>query len=58
MAWSTSFPMRGVTTVVRPATTFDIVAVNKLGESCRGSPAISHGRILIRAEKHLYSIGK
>ena len=48
----------GVTTIVRPSATFDLVAVNKLGESCRGSPAVSHGRILIRAEKHLYSIGK
>jgi outer membrane protein assembly factor BamB len=48
---------RGVTTIVRPGPEFDVVAENPLGEECRASPAISQGRIYIRAEKHLYCIG-
>jgi len=46
----------GVTTVVRPAPDFQVVAINPLGESCYASPAISRGRIFIRAEQHLYCI--
>ncbi len=47
----------GVTTIIRPAEKFDVVAINRLGENCYASPAISHGQILIRADKHLYCIG-
>ncbi|MGA2034780.1 MAG: PQQ-binding-like beta-propeller repeat protein, partial [Thermoguttaceae bacterium] len=47
----------GVTTIVRPGEKFDRLAENKLGEKCCASPAVSHGRIFIRAEKHLYCIG-
>ena len=47
----------GVTTVIRPGPKFDVVAMNKLGERCSASPAISGGRIYIREEKHLYAIG-
>jgi len=47
----------GVTTIVRPGEEFKIVAENRLGENCYASPAISDGRIYIRAEKHLYCIG-
>ena len=32
-------------------------SINKLGEDCFGSPAISQGHIYLRAEQHLYSIG-
>ncbi len=46
----------GITTVVRPGPEFDVVAENPLGENCYASPAISEGRIYIRAEKHLYCI--
>jgi hypothetical protein len=48
---------RGVTTVVRPGPQFEPVAENPLGEDCHASPAVSHGRIYIRAERHLYCIG-
>ena len=48
----------GVTTIVRPGEEFDVVAENRLGENCYASPAISDGRIYLRAEKHLYCIGK
>jgi len=48
---------RGVTTIVRPGPTFEPLAENPLGEDCYASPAISQGRIYIRAERHLYCIG-
>ena len=47
----------GVTTIIRPGTEFEKAAENQLGEDCYASPAISRGRIYIRAEKHLYCIG-
>lgn len=48
---------RGVTTIVRPGPKFEPLAENALGEDCYASPAISHGRTYIRAERHLYCIG-
>jgi outer membrane protein assembly factor BamB len=48
----------GVTRVVRPGDELDIVSLNPLGEQCRGSPAISNGRIYLRGEEHLFAIGK
>ncbi len=48
----------GITTVVRPGKKLDIVVQNKLGERCFASPAISSGRIYLRAEKRLYCIGE
>ncbi len=46
----------GVTTVVRPGPKFDVVAVNRLGEDCRASPAVSHGCLFLRGERNLYCI--
>ena len=48
----------GVTTIVRPGEQFKVVAENELGESCYASPAISSGRIYLRAEKHLDCIAQ
>lgn len=48
----------GTMTIVRPGPNLDVVAENKLGEYCYSSPAISQGQIFLRAEKHLYCIGK
>ena len=48
----------GVTTVVRPGPQFEVVASNELGEECYASPAINGGQILIRAQQHLYCIGR
>ena len=43
----------------RPARSqVEVVAENPLGEHCYSSPAISHGCIFIRGEKHLYCFGK
>jgi len=47
----------GVTTVVKPADSFQEVAKNPLGEACYASPAISQGQIYLRGVKHLYAIG-
>ena len=47
----------GITKIIRPGPKFDVVAENPLGENCYGSPAISHGHIFIRSDKHLFSIG-
>ncbi len=46
----------GKTTIIRPGPEFEVVATNDLGENCYASPAISHGRIYVRAEKHLFCI--
>jgi len=48
---------RGVTTIIRPGEKLEKVAENELGEDCYASPAISQGRIYLRADKHLYCIG-
>ena len=48
----------GVTTIIRPGPTYDVVAVNELGESCFASMAIHQHQILQRGEKNLYCIGE
>jgi len=47
----------GTTTIVRPGPEFTVVQKNELGENCYASPAVSHGYIYQRGEKHLYAIG-
>ena len=49
---------RGVTRIVRPGPTFELVAENGLGEKCFASPALSQGQIFIRGFEHLYCIGE
>ena len=49
----------GTMTIVRPGGEEpDVVAVNKLGEFCFASPAISQHSLFIRGEKNIYCIGK
>ncbi len=48
---------KGVMNVVKPGPAFVRVAQNEIGEKCFASPAISQGQILLRAERHLFSIG-
>lgn len=48
----------GITKVVRPGKTLDVVHENPLGEFSYTSPAISGGRLYLRGEKHLFCIGK
>jgi outer membrane protein assembly factor BamB len=47
----------GVTKIVRPGPTLDVVRENQLGEACFASPAVSQGHIYIRAAGSLYSVG-
>ena len=47
---------KGVTTVVRPGSKFDVISKNELGERCSSSPAISAGTIYIRGHKNLFAI--
>lgn len=49
---------KGVTTVVRPGATFELVSRNELGERTFASPALSDGQIFIRGEKSLFCIGQ
>jgi outer membrane protein assembly factor BamB len=46
----------GTTLVVRAGTDFAILATNRLEEYTLASPAIAHGTLYVRTEKHLYAI--
>ena len=47
----------GVTKIIEPGKTLQVVAENPLGETTYASPAISQGHLYVRGEKHLYRIG-
>ncbi len=49
---------KGVMNVVSVGPKFERLAQNEIGEKCFASPAISHGQIFLRGEKHLFCIGK
>jgi len=48
---------QGVTTVVRPGETFEIVAQNEIGGPVSASPAISQQQFFLRTHSHLHCIG-
>jgi hypothetical protein len=48
---------KGVTHVVKPGPTFELIAKNEINEATFASPAISDGQIFIRGEKSLFCIG-
>ena len=48
----------GITSIVRPGKTFNVVGENDLKERVSASAAISQGQIFIRSHQHLYCIGK
>ena len=48
----------GTMKIVRPGKELDVVAENKLGESCYASPAVAGDQLFIRGEKHLYCISR
>ena len=48
----------GVTTIVKPGSSYEPVAKNELGEQVFASPAISNGQLFVRGDKHLFAIGK
>lgn len=44
--------------VVKADTTYELIARNEMGERIMASPALSDGILYVRAEKHLFAIGK
>jgi hypothetical protein len=48
----------GVTWVVKAGPKFELVGKNDLGEPCFASPAVAHGEVFLRTEKHLWCIGR
>lgn len=46
----------GVTKLVRPGESMEVVAENELGENVYSSPAIAGNELFIRGEKHLFCI--
>jgi outer membrane protein assembly factor BamB len=48
----------GTVTVVRAGPTFEVLAVNELGDPCLATPAISDGMIFVRTEHYLFGIGR
>ena len=48
---------RGTMNVVKVGPQLERIAQNDIGEKCFASPAISHGQIFIRGDKHLFCIG-
>jgi hypothetical protein len=43
--------------VVRAGSTFEVLARNRMGESCMATPAISGGVLIFRTRSHLVAIG-
>ncbi len=48
----------GITRVVRPGPTYDLVAQNSLGEKVFASPALSEGRLYLRGEHSLFCLSE
>ena len=48
----------GVTKIVKPGSTLEVIAENPLNENVYASPALANDRLFIRGEKHLFCIGK
>ena len=46
------------TFMLKAGPTHQIVRTNSIDEAVYSSPAIANGRIYIRADKHLFAIGK
>ena len=47
----------GITKVVRPGESFQLVAQNEIGETCSSSFAVSQGQLFLRGQTHLFCIG-
>jgi len=48
----------GIVSVVKPGSTFDVVAQSEMGEPVKASPAVYRNHLFIRGENHLFCIGK
>ena len=49
---------QGNTTVFAAGPKYELVSLNRLGERCNASIAISQGNLFIRTHKHLWCVGK
>ncbi len=49
--------MDGEAVVIRAAETYELLAINPLGETSHATPAIADGRMYLRTYSHLFSIG-
>jgi outer membrane protein assembly factor BamB len=49
--------MDGDVVVVRAAETYELLAINPLGETSHATPAIAGGRMYLRTYSHLFSVG-
>ncbi|UCC99047.1 MAG: PQQ-binding-like beta-propeller repeat protein [Phycisphaerales bacterium] len=49
--------MDGDVVVIRAADTYELLAVNPLGETSHATPAVAGGRMYLRTYSHLFSIG-
>lgn len=48
----------GITKVVRPGPSYDLVATNELGDECYASPALADAEFFIRTPTKLFCVGK
>jgi outer membrane protein assembly factor BamB len=44
--------------VVKAGPTYELLAINPLGEVCMATPAIANGLLFVRTEKHLIALGR
>jgi outer membrane protein assembly factor BamB len=44
--------------VVKAGPSFELLALNRVGDVCMATPAISDGRIFFRSERFLFGIGR
>ena len=49
--------MDGEAVVIRAAETYELLAINPLGETSHATPAIAGGRMYLRTYSHLFSVG-
>jgi len=49
--------MDGDVVVIRAAETYELLAINPLGETSHATPAIAGGRMYLRTYSHLFSVG-
>lgn len=47
----------GNVVVVKAAESYELLAINPLGEKCHSTPAIADGRMYVRTFSHLFSVG-
>ena len=43
--------------VVAASDNYELIAKNPLGETCRSTPSVSDGRLYLRTQSHLISLG-